>query len=126
MIDIDDFKKINDVYGHLVGDTVLAEVAHIIKAVIFERDIFCRYGGEEFVILFTNTSEPGAMIAIEKILRTIEKYEFMINKNSKIHVTVSAGFASLGAESNIYRLLDIADKRLYAAKKTGKNKVVYE
>ena len=66
------------------------------------------------------------MVAIEKILRTIEKHEFVINKNSKIHVTVSAGFASLDVESNIYRLLDIADKRLYTAKKMGKNRVVYE
>ncbi|MBK8782381.1 MAG: GGDEF domain-containing protein [Anaerolineales bacterium] len=126
MIDIDDFKKVNDTYGHLVGDTVLAEVAHIIKAIIFERDIFCRYGGEEFVVLFTNTSKPGAMITIEKILRTIEKRELTINNNSKFHVTVSAGFASLDGESNIYRILDIADKRLYVAKKTGKNKVVSE
>jgi diguanylate cyclase (GGDEF)-like protein len=126
MIDVDNFKKINDTYGHIVGDTVLAEVANIIKSIIFGRDIFCRYGGEEFVVLFTNTSEPGAMIAIEKILRTIEKHEFMINKNTKIHVTVSAGFASLDVESNIYRLLDIADKRLYEAKKMGKNRVVYE
>lgn len=126
MIDIDDFKKINDSYGHLIGDAVLAEIAHIIKTIIFGRDIFCRYGGEEFVVLFTDTSIPGAMVAIEKILRTIEKHEFVVNKNSKIHITVSAGFASLDAESNIYRLLDIADKRLYAAKKMGKNRVVYE
>ncbi len=126
MIDIDDFKMINDKYGHLVGDTVLTEVVRIIKAVIFGRDIVCRYGGEEFVVLFTNTSEPGAIIAIEKILRTIEKHEFIINKNLIIHITVSAGFASLNVESNINRLLDIADKRLYTAKKTGKNRVVYK
>ena len=126
MIDIDDFKKINDTYGHLAGDAVLAEVAHIIKALIFGRDIFCRYGGEEFVVLFTNTSKSGALTAIEKILRTIEKHEFVVNKNSKIHVTVSAGFASLDVESNIHRLLDIADKRLYTAKKMGKNRVAYE
>ena len=66
------------------------------------------------------------MITIEKILRTIEKRELTINNNSKFHVTVSAGFASLDGESNIYRILDIADKRLYVAKKTGKNKVVSE
>jgi diguanylate cyclase (GGDEF)-like protein len=127
MIDIDNFKAINDKYGHLFGDIVIAEVAHLIKAVIFERDIFCRYGGEEFVALFTTTSKAGTLVAIRKILKTVANYEFRINQDtSVIHVTVSIGFASFDEESNIYRLLDLADKRLYTAKKMGKNTVVSE
>ena len=100
-----------------------------IKAIIFERDILCRYGGEEFVVLFTSTPKSGAMIAVEKILGTIENHKFMINReNSKINIsiTVSIGFASFDEDVNIYKLLEIADKRLYIAKETGKNRVVYE
>ncbi len=129
VIDIDDFKDVNDNYGHLVGDAVLLEVAETIKAIIFERDILCRYGGEEFVVLFTSTPKSGVMIAIEKILGTIENHKFMINReNSKIiiSITVSIGFASFDEDVNIYKLLEIADKRLYIAKETGKNRVVYE
>jgi diguanylate cyclase (GGDEF)-like protein len=129
VIDIDDFKDVNDNYGHLVGDAVLLEVAETIKAIIFERDILCRYGGEEFVVLFTSTPKSGAMIAIEKILGTIENHKFMINRENskiKISITVSIGFASFDEDVNIYKLLEIADKRLYIAKETGKNRVVYE
>ncbi len=125
MIDIDNFKRINDTYGHLIGDTVIASVAQIIKKILFERDIFCRYGGEEFVVLFTTTSRPGMMIAIGKILKTVRDYVFSLDdKSSGIQVTISIGFASFGEESDINKLLDLADKRLLAAKKAGKNRVV--
>jgi diguanylate cyclase (GGDEF)-like protein len=125
MIDIDNFKRINDMYGHLVGDAVLANVARIIRAALFERDIFCRYGGEEFVVLFTSTSRPGAMTAMKKVVKTVEDYEFRQNEESPgTHVTVSIGFAHVEEESDISKLLDLADKRLYAAKNAGKNTVV--
>jgi diguanylate cyclase (GGDEF)-like protein len=127
MIDTDNFKRINDMYGHLIGDAVLADVARIIKAALFERDIFCRYGGEEFVVLFTSTSRAGAMIAIGKILRTVEGHVFELGEAAPgTHVTVSVGFASVDEESNIFKLLDLADKRLSAAKKAGKNRAVSE
>jgi diguanylate cyclase (GGDEF)-like protein len=125
MIDIDNFKDINDTYGHLTGDIILAETANIMQSILFERDIFCRYGGEEFVILFTNTARPGAMLAIEKIRKTIEDHTFTINnKPLPNNITVSIGFASFDEESDIYTLLNIADKRLYEAKKKGKNRIV--
>jgi diguanylate cyclase (GGDEF)-like protein len=127
MIDIDDFKNVNDKYGHLIGDAVIVEVAHIIKAVIFERDLFCRYGGDEFVVLFTSTLKPGAIKAINKILNSVENIIINTNKGKQIiRIAVSIGFASFDEESDLYKLLDIADRRLYTAKRMGKNRVVYE
>lgn len=126
MLDVDDFKKINDSYGHLVGDRVLVDVAHIIKSVIFERDIFCRYGGEEFSILFTHTSKEGAVIAIEKIREALLRHTFMTDKGKlDIQVTISVGFAYFHEEANIYKLLELADQRLYKAKADGKNEAIY-
>lgn len=122
IIDIDDFKMINDMYGHLVGDMVIAEVAGIIKSAIFKRDIFCRYGGEEFLVLFTNTSKSGVKIAIEKIRTAIQNHVFMTHgERLNIEVTVSVGFAGFSEEANVYKLLDLADKRLYKVKGAGKN-----
>ncbi|MBN2444421.1 MAG: GGDEF domain-containing protein [Spirochaetales bacterium] len=125
MIDIDNFKIINDTYGHFAGDKVLTEIAHIIKSILFERDVFCRYGGEEFVILFTGTSKSGAGIAVEKIRKTIDDYPFFINEDSQSkNITVSIGFAIYDEESDLYKLINLADKRMYKAKRTGKNRVV--
>jgi diguanylate cyclase (GGDEF)-like protein len=125
MLDLDDFKLVNDGYGHLAGDDVLSDVAHITKAALFERDILCRYGGEEFVILFTATSREGSVRAIEKIRKLVEDHQFFPSTSSPgIHITISIGFASFDEESDIYRLLDLADKRLYEAKTAGKNRVI--
>jgi diguanylate cyclase (GGDEF)-like protein len=125
MLDIDDFKLINDNYGHLVGDDVLTDIAHIIKAAVFERDILCRYGGEEFVILFTATSREGAIRAIEKIRKLVADHQFYPDKEAPgIYITISIGFASFNEESDVYRLLNLADQRLYQAKRAGKNCVV--
>ncbi|MBN2545351.1 MAG: GGDEF domain-containing protein [Spirochaetes bacterium] len=126
ILDIDNFKKINDEFGHLAGDDVLVDVVRIIKTALFERDILCRYGGEEFVILFTSTSREGAIKAIEKIRKLVEdNYFYLDEKNPKKQMTISIGFASFDEESDIYKLLELADKRLYKAKQTGKNQVIY-
>ncbi len=129
IIDIDDFKKINDIYGHLAGDNVLKQVVQIIKAAIFSRDIVCRYGGEEFVILFTQASNEGAVRTAEKIRKGIQEHSFYLNDDVKEgHITVSIGFASFseGCSSDVNSILEIADARLYAAKIQGKNKVIYQ
>ncbi|HUI90993.1 MAG TPA: GGDEF domain-containing protein [Chitinivibrionales bacterium] len=124
MLDLDDFKQINDTYGHLEGDTVLSEVAKIIKSALFERDILCRYGGEEFVILFTATPREGAIFAVDKIRKLIADHQVYLDKASSVHITVSIGFASFNEASDIYKLLALADQRLYKAKSEGKNRVV--
>ncbi|MBN1697248.1 MAG: GGDEF domain-containing protein [Spirochaetales bacterium] len=125
MLDLDNFKEINDRYGHLMGDQILIEFVAVIKDALFERDILCRYGGEEFVILFTSTSREGSITAIEKIRKLVEDHPFCIDTKTPVkHMTVSIGFACFEEESNIYRLLKLADKRLYEAKKAGKNLVI--
>lgn len=130
IIDIDDFKKVNDTYGHIAGDDVLTQIVEIIKRVSFSRDLVCRFGGEEFVILFTKTSKEGAIKASEKIRREVETHNFYINDNVKnVHVTVSIGFASFDDEKcswEVEKVLKLADDRLYEAKTHGKNMVVYE
>ena len=129
ILDIDNFKKINDTYGHIVGDNVLKQFVQIIITITLSSDIVCRYGGEEFVIIFTKTSREGAIRAAEKIREKVEKHQFLFNEEIKdVHVTVSIGFAAFdddcGKEKN--NILMIADERLYKAKKAGKNKVIYE
>ncbi|MCX7871587.1 MAG: GGDEF domain-containing protein, partial [bacterium] len=92
IIDIDNFKKINDTYGHLTGDKVLVQVVEIIKRSIFSRDLICRYGGEEFVILFTRTSRNGAIMASERIRKEVEQHRFIFNDEIKNgQVTISIG-----------------------------------
>ena len=129
IMDIDDFKKINDTYGHIVGDDVLKQVVQIIKSVVFSRDIVCRYGGEEFAIIFTKTNKFDSARAAEKIRKQIENNEFYFNElNAKGRVTVSIGLAGFDADcrADNTHILHLADERLYIAKTTGKNKLVYE
>ncbi len=127
MIDIDDFKRINDDYGHLTGDKVLADIVRVIKTALFERDILCRYGGEEFVALFTSTPREGAILAIEKIRKIVEEHPFNPGDDApSIRITVSIGFAGFDEETDVYGILNLADKRLYEAKRAGKNKVVFD
>lgn len=129
IIDIDNFKKINDTYGHLTGDNVLIQVVEIIKKSIFYRDLICRYGGEEFVILFTRTSREGAITASERIRKEVEQYSFIFNNEIKDgQVTISIGFAYFdeNMSNDIESILELADKRLYTAKASGKNKLIYQ
>lgn len=130
MIDIDNFKKINDKYGHLSGDIVIKQIVSIIKQNIFSRDILCRYGGEEFILLLTKTSTTGIHQAIEKIRKEIEKHPFNFDDNNNQKVTVSIGVVSFNEIKDVVDikskyLLKIADERLLIAKRTGKNKVIY-
>ena len=129
MIDIDLFKRINDTYGHAAGDKALVEVVKIIQVAIFSRDIFCRYGGEEFVILFTRTSREGIVQAIEKIRRNVQDHSFLLYDDERsTNITVSIGvviFEEL-PKLTTQQLLRIADNRLLAAKRTGRNRVVYQ
>ncbi len=129
MIDIDDFRAINDKYGHLVGDYVLKEVATIINNIIFPRDILCRFGGEEFVIIFTNAEKKGIIETSKRILEGISNYNFVLSgENISSKITVSMGISFLesdyidGYEES---LLKIADDRLLEAKANGKNRIVY-
>ncbi len=119
MLDIDLFKKINDNYGHIVGDKVLIKVSEIISQLIRGFDTVGRYGGEEFLVILPNTNSENAYKAAERIRKKIEETEF----DDIEHLTVSIGFTSYADES-IESLINKADQNLYEAKRTGKNKVV--
>ena len=122
IFDIDDFKKVNDNYGHLFGDSVLQNITSIIKKFIRSTDIFARWGGEEFVILLPNTDIRQAMEITERLRIYIQKSKY----DRLVNVTCSFGLVSLQNNENAESLLQRADKLLYEAKEQGKNTVTCE
>jgi len=125
ILDIDHFKQVNDTYGHLAGDEVLREIAKILKTSVRSTDVPARFGGEEFIVLLPETDLQGGLKFAERIRKKIEEYTFKY-KDKTIPVTVSIGVASGGCKDN-NRLPDViigqADKALYKAKDTGRNRV---
>lgn len=124
MIDIDDFKKINDQYGHQKGDEVLRKIGYCINLIVREMDMAARYGGEELVVILPNTDIEEAYTIAERIRESINKLDF-----AGFSVTVSIGVAeSHGSkETNTPdALVKQADERLYNAKEAGKNQTVQE
>lgn len=120
IMDLDDFKQINDKYGHQTGDKVLKELAVLIKSHIRKKDIFARWGGEEFVLLLEDSSIEDVLVKIETIRKAIEQYLFA----GAIRLTSSVGIASLKEGESAKSLFGRADKALYEAKADGKNRVV--
>lgn len=116
--DIDNFKSINDRFGHHVGDAVLKEFVFLIKGCISPDGLFGRWGGEEFILIVKEDEEPAAMLA-EKLRKRIEQHDFAIAGR----VTSSFGIAGCLKEDTITSLLDRADKAQYISKKEGKNRV---
>lgn len=124
MFDIDNFKKINDTYGHQLGDEVLRKTSEIIQKSLRNTDFAFRYGGEEILALLTNSSAEQAFIPIERIREKIENLEFNLN-NETIKVTISAGISSIDTDTATSEILtNQADNALYEAKNSGKNKVL--
>ena len=122
VIDIDFFKKINDTYGHLCGDYILKEVAYLIMDNFRKTDIVFRYGGEEFVVILTETTLENAKIPLERLRKRIEAYDFCY-ENEHIKITISAGVSSNDVET-VNEFLNYADKALYEAKNSGRNSVI--
>lgn len=123
MVDIDDFKKVNDQHGHAFGDLVLVTVARTIRENIRQVDIVGRYGGEEFLVVMPNTSQDVAYVIAERIRRAVETYVYPI-RDTTVRVTVSVGMASLSKEHpNKAGLLKAVDDALYQAKRQGKNQI---
>lgn len=120
MIDIDDFKKINDIYGHNAGDLVLSKLADIMRENCSEH-VLSRWGGEEFLIVFTG--EEDVRGRLEKLRQAVEKAEY-IYEDRKIDVHVTIGFAYKAEIEVIDRWIDKADDNLYYGKNNGKNMVV--
>lgn len=123
IVDIDRFKEYNDRYGHLVGDVILREVSATIKAGIREIDLIGRYGGDEFLLLLTETDKNGAKFLAERIRESIEAREFRAYDES-LKSTISVGISCFPENSgDRQNLIEKADQALYKAKQAGRNKV---
>lgn len=125
MIDIDDFKKINDTYGHQEGDNVLTKVASTIKSSLRENDIVGRYGGEEFIVVVKIDGEGYNLKVAERIRRNVENIEFESDTGEAIKLTVSIGMSKVSDSKCLLEdIIGLSDKALYKAKNNGKNMVV--
>jgi diguanylate cyclase (GGDEF)-like protein len=125
LFDIDDFKKINDFYGHPTGDRILKELGDLITQNIRESDVAARYGGEEFALILPETGQIDAYELLERIRAMIERTVFCLPDNP-MTVTISVGVAQLDADcAKSYEIIERADAALYDAKKKGKNQVIY-
>ncbi|MDF1876697.1 diguanylate cyclase [Sulfurimonas sp. SAG-AH-194-L11] len=122
MIDIDDFKSVNDTYGHEVGDKALIHIANTIKKVLRRSDIFVRFGGEEFVILLPNCPNKQAIKVMQKVCKSVAKTPLELNSDKNLRITISIGVTSI--LKDVDAMLETADKYMYEAKKSGKNRVV--
>jgi two-component system, cell cycle response regulator len=123
LFDIDHFKRINDMHGHLAGDFVLKEVARIIQSRIRRDEVFARYGGEEFAIVLPETSLEGAAALGEMLRQKVAEHAFVFQADS-IRVTISIGVALLQENDRTANdLIKRADEKLYQAKNSGRNRV---
>lgn len=122
MLDVDRFKTVNDVHGHLVGDTALKALAGCIKATVRDSDIVFRYGGEEFLIILSNTDTAGASFLAERLRSAVQDLTIRSEEIS-VKITVSLGVASLDAADDSIHLLQKADRAMYDAKSTGRDSV---
>ncbi|GAA4022590.1 sensor domain-containing diguanylate cyclase [Actimicrobium antarcticum] len=130
MIDVDYFKRYNDVYGHPVGDECLRKLAHALdEALCRPNDVAARYGGEELAVLLSETDAAGARVVAERIRSSIQALSIPHTGNPAGHVTVSLGVAMClpeQPEGGASRLVDAADRALYAAKNGGRNRVCFD
>lgn len=127
LLDIDDFKLVNDTFGHLAGDMVLKELSSIFQSNIRSQDIVARYGGEEFAIIFPETSINDARKICERIRNLVENHTFSI-ENKKVNITISGGVGEALSSETLTKqqgLVNYVDKLLYDAKNDGKNQIKY-
>jgi diguanylate cyclase (GGDEF)-like protein len=124
LLDIDNFKKVNDTYGHQVGDAVLVDMTREIMTMIRAGDVLARYGGEEFGLILPDTDLGGAEILADRILKTIASHPFSFNQRD-IRYTVSIGLAVYRGVEPVEkdRLIAAADRALYDSKEHGKNRL---
>jgi diguanylate cyclase (GGDEF)-like protein len=126
MLDFDHFKRVNDAYGHQVGDRVLQEMAEILNTTAREIDKLGRYGGEEFIAVLPETDPENATVFAERVRERVERHPFAVGRAEPLHLTVSAGTATY-PHPGVYNprtLVQRADQALYAAKESGRNRVV--
>lgn len=126
MIDIDHFKRLNDSFGHHVGDQMLRDVSSMLMKDMREVDTVARYGGEEFVIILPETTQAGALYVAQRLRRAVEQAKFFAGSPHEVqHLTISIGVAVYDSDAQFKRdLIEFADAALYAAKHAGRNRVI--
>ena len=123
LFDIDDFKNINDKYGHVTGDFILKRVAELTTENL--KDSFvCRYGGEEFVVVFNSDNFDAVIEELETFRKNIEKETFEF-ENAKINLTITIGVSQYKDDISLEKWVELADEKMYFGKNNGKNKIVY-
>lgn len=124
LIDIDDFKSINDNFGHDIGDEVIKDFAKLTRNTIRKNDLLIRFGGDEFLILLPNTTKEASKKVATKLVDKIEEFN-NLHKNKECNYTISVGSASyIKSDNSIDDIIIRADKALYTAKANGKNTIV--
>lgn len=123
LLDIDNFKKLNDSLGHAAGDAALVHLAKVVQEAIRPEDTLARYGGEEFVVILPHTGLDDAVTAMTRVQRELTRH-FFLHNNEKILITFSCGVAELGAEEPVMDTVKRADGAMYLAKRAGKNRVL--
>ena len=123
LLDIDDFKKINDAHGHDIGDAALVHLAHVARQVLRPQDTVARYGGEEFVIVMPDTGIEQGVEAMTRLQRELTK-RFFLEGNERLLITFSAGVAQMAVDESGNDTIKRADQGMYLAKRSGKNRVV--
>lgn len=125
MLDIDDFKSINDTYGHAAGDRVLVSVAEMLHANMRTSDYIFRYGGEEFLLVLVETGKESAHAILERLRKSIASSPVILQGHGPVPVTISTGIAVYDGHPDYECLINAADKALYEAKARGKNRVEF-
>jgi diguanylate cyclase (GGDEF)-like protein len=124
LADMDDFKRVNDIYGFNTGDEVLVEIANVIRGCIRSEDVCARWGGEEFLFLLPETGEEGAQSVAQKICQTVAMTEFRVNKPG-IRVTLSLGVSEYSLGQTTFESISNAEQALQQAKQSGKNRYCF-
>ena len=122
LLDIDNFKQLNDQLGHAAGDEALKHLAGILRDTVRPSDVVARFGGEEFVLLLPDTGIDEAVAVMTRVQRTLTR-KFFLHQNERVLITFSAGVALRAAGESRDGVVGRADGAMYKAKKTGKNRV---
>ncbi|MGB1262938.1 MAG: GGDEF domain-containing protein [Cognaticolwellia sp.] len=124
VLDLDDFKRINDTYGHTAGDKTLQVIANTLTKVVGNDAFIARYGGEEFVLIFTDSNKNVVLNKLDILRKKVASLPFTF-KNNRVSITLSIGVTMIENGDNVHSAFERADAALYQAKKDGKNRVIY-